>query len=61
MNNPKNAERMAYKLDEASGLLGVSASTMRRLIARGQIKSLRALRHILISKAELEKFVSQKN
>jgi hypothetical protein len=49
----------AYKLKGACRYLGgISEITMRRLIGRGLIKPNRALRHILISKAELDRFLA---
>jgi len=49
----------ALKIKEAAAYLGgISQITVRRLIERGLIKPTRALRHILISKAELDRFLS---
>ena len=51
--------RGAFKLKEACDYLGgISPVTLRRLIARGLIRPSRALRHIIISKAELDRFLS---
>ena len=48
----------ALKLKEAAGYLGgLSLVTVRRLIKRGLIKPNRALRHILIPVAELDRFI----
>jgi excisionase family DNA binding protein len=52
--------RGAFKLKEACEYLGgISSVTLRRLIARGLIRRHPALRHILISKAELDRFLRQ--
>lgn len=51
--------RLTYKIAEAAQLLGVSTITVRRAIARGLIKPIRAFRTPLISAAELERFVNQ--
>ena len=49
----------ALKLKDAAGYLGgVSTITVRRLIKRGFIKPNRALRHLLIPVAELDRFVA---
>ena len=49
----------ALKLKPACQYLGgISEITLRRLIARGLIKPNRALRHILIPVAELDRFLS---
>jgi excisionase family DNA binding protein len=49
--------RLAYKINEASALLGVSVITIRRAIDRGLIKPSRAFRHVLISADELQRFL----
>jgi len=49
--------RLAYKLNEASALLGVSVNTIRRAIDRGHIKPSPAFRHVLISADELKRFL----
>jgi hypothetical protein len=50
----------AFKLKAACQYAGgISQITMRRLIDRGLIKPNRALRHILISKAELDRFLNE--
>ncbi len=50
--------RKAYKLSEAADLLGVSQVTVRRMIKRGLLKPCRALRHVLISAEELNRFLT---
>jgi excisionase family DNA binding protein len=49
----------ALKLRQAATYLGVSTVSIRRLIKRGLIKPNRALRHILISIAELDRFLEE--
>lgn len=51
--------RMAYSMREAAAVIGVSYITMHRLLKRGLIKSSDALRTKIISRAELEKFLSR--
>jgi excisionase family DNA binding protein len=49
----------ALKIKDAAAYLGgVSTITVRRLIKRGLIKPNRALRHLLIPIAELERFLA---
>jgi excisionase family DNA binding protein len=49
----------ALKIKDAAAYLGgVSTITVRRLIKRGLIKPNRALRHLLIPVAELDRFVT---
>jgi Helix-turn-helix domain len=47
----------ALQLKRAAAYIDVSEMSMRRLIQRGFIKPNRALRHILISVAELDRFL----
>jgi len=49
----------ALKLKDACAYLGgISPSSMRRLIARRLLTPIRALRHILIPVAELDRFLA---
>ena len=50
--------RGALKLKDAAEYLGVSVITVRRLITRGLIKPIRALRHLLIPIRELDRFLT---
>ena len=52
------AGRVTLKVPEAAQVLGINAHTLRRLIERGEIKVIRALRHPLIPVAELKRFAS---
>jgi excisionase family DNA binding protein len=49
--------RMTFGVRETAGLLGVSQKTVYRLVQRGLIRASRALRHIKIPKAEIERFL----
>ena len=49
--------RLAYSVQETARMLGVCDKSIRRLILRGLIRPSRALRHILIPKDELERFL----
>jgi excisionase family DNA binding protein len=49
----------ALKLKEAAKYLSLSPVSVRRLIDRGLIKPNRALRHILIPIAELDRFLRE--
>jgi len=50
----------ALKIKDAAQYLGgISRITVRRLIKRGLLKPNRALRHILISVAELDRFLAE--
>ena len=51
--------RLAFSVRETAEMLGVSEKTVRRLIGRGLIRPSRALRHLLISKKEIERFLEQ--
>ena len=56
---PRLQDRGAFKLMEACEYLGgLSPISVRRLIARGLIKRHPALRHIIIAKVELDRFLA---
>lgn len=62
MSNPPatpSSHRIAYRLDEAAKLLGLSTISIRRAIKRGMIRPSRAFRTPLISKEELERFIAE--
>lgn len=52
------SERLAFTLQEAAQLCGISYVSVWRLVKRGKIKTCGALRHKLVSRAELEKFLT---
>jgi excisionase family DNA binding protein len=52
-------QRGALKLKPAAEYLSLSPMSMRRLIKRGLIKPNRLTQHILISIAELNRFLAQ--
>ena len=52
--------RSAFKLREACAYLGgLSPITVRRLIQQGKIRRHPALRHVLITRRELDRFLSE--
>lgn len=51
--------RLAYSVKEAALILGVSEKSVRRLIDRGLIRPSRALRHLLIPRKEIERFLEE--
>lgn len=51
--------RLAFSVKEAADMLGVSEKTIRRLISRRLLRASRALRHLLIPKKELERFLDE--
>lgn len=52
-----DSARLAFSLKETAGLLGVSEKSVRRLLARGLLHSSNALRHRLIPRFEIERFL----
>ena len=50
-------QRLAYSLKETAAMLGICEKSVRRLIYRELIRPCRALRHILIPKTEIERFL----
>jgi excisionase family DNA binding protein len=57
--NPPAIPRLAYNLNEAAQSLGISYISAFRLVQRGKLKSIRALRHHLIPRSELLRFLAQ--
>ena len=51
--------RLAYSVHEVAQILGVCDKTVRRLVARRLLRASKALRHLLISKKELERFLNE--
>jgi excisionase family DNA binding protein len=49
--------RLAFTAQETADLLGVSPETVYRLIKRGKLRSSNALRHKLIPRTEIERFL----
>jgi hypothetical protein len=59
-NGAANLASGALKLREARAYLGgLSVPTMHRLINRGLLKPNRCLRHLLFTRRELDRFLSQ--
>ena len=63
MNSPSEepgeppVEKVAYKLSEAAAPLSISEITVRRLGARGELRPVRAIRHLIFSRGELLRFL----
>jgi excisionase family DNA binding protein len=58
--NSSSPAQAAFKLKPAADYLGgLSKPTMYRLIQRGLLRPNRATRHLLFSKAELDRFLNQ--
>ena len=55
---PSRTPRLAFSVRETADALGVSEKTVRRLVARRLLNPSRALRHLLISKKEVERFLA---
>lgn len=51
--------RLAFSIRETALMLGICDKSVRRLILRGVIRPCRALRHILIPKDEIERFLRE--
>jgi hypothetical protein len=62
-NRRKNAvpltERGAFKLPETSNYLSLSLVSVRRLVKRGLIRRLPGIRHVVITKAECDRFLRE--
>jgi excisionase family DNA binding protein len=53
--------RLAFSIDETAQMLGLCYMTVYRLIQRGKLKTIPHLRHKLIPRVELEKFIAEAN
>jgi excisionase family DNA binding protein len=53
------AHRLTLKIDEAAKMLGVSQTSVRRLIQRGHLKPLRHFRHVLIPVVQLKRMIEE--
>lgn len=51
------SSRLALSVRETASVLGVSEKTIRRLIDRRLLRVSRSLRHILIPRSEIERFL----
>lgn len=51
--------RLAFTMAETAEVLGISYISVHRLIKRGLLRSSTALRHKVISRAEIERFLTQ--
>lgn len=56
--NPLNG-RLALSIQETATALGVSDKTVRRLIHRNLLRASTALRHILIPRTEIDRFLRE--
>ncbi|HEU5246591.1 MAG TPA: helix-turn-helix domain-containing protein [Candidatus Udaeobacter sp.] len=52
-------ERAAFQLPQVADYLSLSITTIRRLIKRGLIQPLPGIRHIVITKAECDRFLRE--
>jgi excisionase family DNA binding protein len=51
--------RLAFTMQETADILGVSYKTVHRLLQRGLLKGSRALRHKIIPRTEIERFLKE--
>ena len=58
-NSVPLTERGAFQLGEAADYLSLSLSAVRRLIKRGLIRRLPGIRHVVITRAECERFLRE--
>jgi excisionase family DNA binding protein len=51
----ESRQRLAFSFGEASALLGVSSDTLRRCAARGDLRTIRIARRVMVPQPELER------
>ncbi len=51
--------RLAFSVSETAIMLGVCDKTVRRLVHRGLLRPSKALRHLLISRKEIDRFLEE--
>lgn len=56
-NTSRELPRLAWSLKETAEILGLSSSTVWRLVKRGKIRSVPGVRHMLIPQKEIERFL----
>jgi excisionase family DNA binding protein len=59
LNNSSIIQPGAMKLKDAARYLGLSAVTVRRLVTQGRIKRHPAVRHLLIPRSSLDRFLAE--
>lgn len=57
-NEPCELPRLAFSLQETAAMLGLSYITVYRLVQRGKLKTSGPLRTKLITKTEIDRFLS---
>lgn len=50
---------MAFSVKETAQILGLCEKTVRRLIDRKKLRAIRVLRHLLIPKSEIIRFLTE--
>jgi hypothetical protein len=58
MTEKRSTPQAAMKIKDAAQYLGISTISVRRLIKRQLLKPNRALRYLLLPKAELDRFLA---
>lgn len=58
INGSGRMERVFYSVSEVAEMFGVSTKSIRRLLARGLLKSSSALRHKRISRTSIDEFMN---
>jgi excisionase family DNA binding protein len=54
----EGGSRQLFKIYEVAEILGVHPSTIRRLVARDELQANLKLRHLLITRASIQRFIN---
>lgn len=49
--------RLAFSAEETATILGLSITTVRRLMRKGRLKTVRGIRHKVVPRTEIDRFL----
>lgn len=58
LSAPPALPRLAYSTQETAEVLGLSIVTVRRLIAKGRLRTIRGIRHRMVPVSEIQRLLT---
>lgn len=58
LSSPPALPRLAYSTQETAEVLGLSIATVRRLIAKGRLRTIRGIRHRMVPVSEIQRLLA---